>query len=62
MKKLILSIALFLASVSGQAAQNAIVVDSEKIFSSLPAYVDAMNTLDKLAEQYQTRIDTTMRI
>ena len=39
------------------AAQNYIIVNSEKVFKSIDAYNTALSTLDKLAEQYQDLVD-----
>lgn len=51
-KNLILAAAMLLMGFTAQA-QNYMVVNSEKIFTSIPAYVQAMDSLDKQAEIYQ---------
>ena len=56
MKRLIL-IAAFVISAGTLAAQNYIIVNSEKVFKSIDAYNTALSTLDKLAEQYQDMVD-----
>lgn len=56
MKRLIL-LAAVLLSASVAAAQNYIVVDSEKIFKSIEAYNQAISDLDELAKQYQSQVD-----
>ena len=56
MKRLIL-IAAFVLSAGTLAAQNYIIVNSEKVFKSIDAYNTALSTLDKLAEQYQDMED-----
>lgn len=56
MKRLILMTVLLL-SASTIAAQNYIVVDSEKIFKSIDAYNQAISDLDELAKQYQSQVD-----
>ena len=56
MKRLIL-IAAFVLSAGTLAAQNYIIVNSEKVFNSIDAYNTALSTLDKLAEQYQDMVD-----
>ena len=56
MKRLIL-IAAFVLSAGTPAAQNYIIVNSEKVFKSIDAYNTALSTLDKLAEQYQDMVD-----
>jgi len=50
-------LATLLLATATLRAQNCIVVNSEKIFKSLPAYNAAIATLDKLAEQYQKQVD-----
>ena len=56
MKRLIL-IAAFILTTGTLAAQNYIIVNSEKVFKSIDAYNTALSTLDKLAEQYQDMVD-----
>ena len=56
MKRLIL-IAAFVLTAGILAAQNYIIVNSEKVFKSIDAYNTALSTLDKLAEQYQDMVD-----
>ena len=56
MKRLIL-IAVFVLTTGTLAAQNYIIVNSEKVFKSIDAYNPALSTLDKLAEQYQDMVD-----
>lgn len=56
MKRLILLAALLLGA-SAIAAQNYVVVDSEKIFKSIEAYNQAISDLDELAKQYQSQVD-----
>ncbi len=57
MKRLIL-LAVLLLSGSAIMAQNYIVVNSEKIFKSLAAYNQALSSLDELAKQYQSQVDS----
>ena len=56
MKRLIL-IAVFVLTTGTLAAQNYIIVNSEKVFKSIDAYNTALSTLDKLAEQYHDMVD-----
>ena len=56
MKRLIV-IAVFVLTAGTLAAQNYIIVNSEKVFKSIDAYNTALSTLDKLAEQYQDMVD-----
>ena len=55
MKRLIILVTLIFASL-GAAAQTTIVINSEKVFKSIPAYTEAMTRLDKMAEQYQNEV------
>ena len=56
MKRLIL-IAAFILTAGTLAAQNYIIVNSEKVFKSIDAYNTAISDLDKLAKQYQEQVD-----
>ncbi len=56
MKRLILIVA-FVFAAGVVAAQNYIVVNSEKVFKSLDAYNTAISDLDNLAKQYQAQVD-----
>ena len=56
MKKVIfLSVFCLLATMIGYA-QNYAVVNTEKIFKTVPDYTTAMSTIDKLSQQYQKNI------
>ena len=55
--KRLLFLAAFLLTTATLAAQNCIVVNSEKVFKSLDAYNTAIESLDRLAEQYQAQVD-----
>lgn len=57
MKRLIIS-ALFLLTAGTLAAQNYLIVNSEKVFKSVDAYNSAITTLDELAKQYQAQVDS----
>lgn len=39
------------------SAQNYMVVDSEKVFKSISAYNNALDTIETLAEDYQKKVD-----
>ncbi len=56
MKRLLFFAALLLAAGTA-AAQNCIVVNSEKVFKSIDAYNRAIESLDELARQYQEQVD-----
>lgn len=56
MKRLIL-MAAFVFTAGTLAAQNYIIVNSEKVFKSIEAYNTAIANLDKTAKQYQEQVD-----
>lgn len=57
MKKLIFTVAFVVIAALQGVAQNYIVVDSEKLFKSQSDYVAALESLDKLAQEEQKRVD-----
>ena len=57
MKKIILTLVLALMTVGMASAQNYMVVDSEKVFKSISSYNEALDSLEKLAESYQQKVD-----
>lgn len=57
MKKMILTLVLAMMTAGLASAQNYMVVDSEKVFKSLSSYTSALDSIDKLAEQYQQQVD-----
>ena len=57
MKKIILTLVLALMTAGMASAQNYMVVDSEKVFKSVSAYNEALDSLEKLAESYQQQVD-----
>ncbi|MCM1151062.1 MAG: OmpH family outer membrane protein [Alistipes sp.] len=56
MKRLIF-LAAFVLTATLAAAQNCVIVNSEKVFKSVDAYNTAIAELDRLAEQYQQQVD-----
>lgn len=50
-------VAIFALGGGAAVAQNYIVVDSEKIFRSQADYNEAIQTIDRLGEQEQARVD-----
>lgn len=54
---MIVALAAMVLSVAAVSAQNYMVVDSEKIFKSIASYNSALEQIDNLAEQYQTKVD-----
>ncbi len=57
MKRLVVFLVAFFASVTTLAAQNYMVVNSEQIFKSITAYNSALTELETLATRYQTSVD-----
>ena len=57
MKRMIVALVALILGVTAVSAQNYMVVDSEKVFKSLTAYNNALETLDDLAESYQNTVD-----
>ncbi|MEG2369943.1 MAG: OmpH family outer membrane protein [Alistipes sp.] len=58
MKRLLLIFVLAIATVGTLSAQNYIIINSEKVFKSVAEYNNTIAQLDKLAEEYQTQVDT----
>ena len=54
---MILALVLAMMTAGMASAQNYMVVDSEKIFKSISSYNTALDSLEKLAEQYQQQVD-----
>ncbi|MFI3286239.1 MAG: OmpH family outer membrane protein [Rikenellaceae bacterium] len=57
MKRFVILLVAIVAALSPLAAQNYMVVDSEKVFKSIPEYTAALTELDKLSKNYQTQVD-----
>ncbi len=56
MKKFVFLVVMLVAGVAAYA-QGTMVVNTEKIFKAMPAYVSAVESLDAQAEQYQKVVD-----
>ena len=57
MKKMIIALLAVIMTAGIASAQNYMVVDSEKIFKSITSYNNALQQLDKLAQEYQAKVD-----
>lgn len=57
MRRAIIALTALVLSAGVASAQKYIVVDSEQIFRSVSEYNIAMTTLDKMAKDYQAKID-----
>lgn len=54
---MILALVLAMMTAGMASAQNYMVVDSEKVFKSISSYNTALDSIEKLAEQYQQQVD-----
>lgn len=54
---MILALVFAMMTAGMASAQNYMVVDSEKIFKSISSYNSALDSIEKLAEQYQQQVD-----
>ena len=57
MKRIILTLVLAIATVAAASEQNYMVVNSEKVFKSVEAYNNALESIDALAAEYQQKVD-----
>lgn len=57
MKRMIVALVAMVLSVAAVSAQNYMVIDSEKVFKSLSSYNNALEQIDQLASEYQTKVD-----
>ena len=44
-------------SMAAASAQNYMVIDSEKVFKSMKEYNNALDTIERLATEYQAKVD-----
>ena len=54
---MIVALVAIMLSAAAVSAQNYMVVDSEKIFKSLTSYTNALSQIERLSEEYQTKVD-----
>lgn len=54
---MILTMVLAIMTAGMASAQNYMVVDSEKVFKSISSYNEALDSIERLAEQYQQQVD-----
>ncbi len=57
MRRITFFLTMMLFATVAAVAQNYMLVDSEKVFKSIDGYNTALESLDKLAEQYQEQVD-----
>ncbi len=58
---MIVALVAMMLSVAAVSAQNYMVVDSEKIFKSLTSYTNALSQIERLSEEYQTKVDAKFK-
>ena len=61
MKRMIMALVAMMLSAAAVSAQNYMVVDSEKIFKSLTSYTNALSQIERLSEEYQTKVDAKFK-
>ncbi len=61
MRRLFLAIVAVLFIAGVVSAQNYMVVDSEKIFKSLPEYNSALEQIETLSKSYQSAVDAKFK-
>lgn len=57
MKKTLLILLLFVASVTTASAQKFALIDTEYILENIPAYTQATEQLNQLSEKYQSEVE-----
>ena len=55
--KHLVTLLLSIMTLGVVSAQNYIVVNSEKVFKSIEAYNEALDTIEKLSAEYQQQVD-----
>lgn len=58
---MIVALVAMMLSAAAVSAQNYMVVDSEKIFKSLTSYTNALSQIERLSEEYQTKVDAKFK-
>ncbi len=62
MKKAILVLTALIAGIGAAAAQNYMVIDSKKVFESIPDYTKATAEIEADAKNYQKQIDDAFNV
>ncbi len=57
MKRMIVAMVAMVLSIATVSAQNYMVIDSEKVFKSLSSYNRALEQIEALSAEYQTKVD-----
>lgn len=61
MKRFIFAVMAMVLSLGVASAQNYMVVDSEKVFKSLPEYNNALEQIESLSQSYQSAVDAKFK-
>ena len=61
MKRFIFVVMAMVLSLGVASAQNYMVVDSEKVFKSLPEYNNALEQIESLSQSYQSAVDAKFK-
>ena len=61
MRRFIFAVMAMVLSLAVASAQNYMVVDSEKVFKSLPEYNNALEQIESLSQSYQSAVDAKFK-
>lgn len=61
MRRFIFAVIAMVLSLGVASAQNYMVVDSEKVFKSLPEYNNALEQIESLSQSYQSAVDAKFK-
>ncbi len=61
MRRFIFAVMAMVLSLGVASAQNYMVVDSEKVFKSLPEYNNALEQIESLSQSYQSAVDAKFK-
>lgn len=61
MRRFIFAVMAMVLSLGVASAQNYMVVDSEKVFKSLPEYNNALEQIESLSQSYQSAVDVKFK-
>lgn len=61
MRRFIFAVMAMVLSLGVASAQNYMVVDSEKVFKSLPEYNNALEQIESISQSYQSAVDAKFK-
>lgn len=61
MRRFIFAVMAMVLSLGVASAQNYMLVDSEKVFKSLPEYNNALEQIESLSQSYQSAVDAKFK-